>query len=141
MVACRSRLSHPAHFEAAATIGCAHAYPTIFLLCARDRHIEGVILVGIAHRARGTGQETDVAVPVVAIEGWRPRAARELIFADPLQAVSVGLRHCAAHQFVEYLGVASRVKECRPGTQSSRRLPFRSLGCRRRRRPCSPLRV
>ena len=49
-------------------------------------------------------------VAVVAVEGWRPRAAGELILADPLQAVGIGLRHRAADQLVEHLGVARGIQ-------------------------------
>jgi hypothetical protein len=56
---------------------------------AGDGHAEGVVLVGVAHRARSAGGEADVEVAIVAVEAWRPRPANKLILAYPLQAVGV----------------------------------------------------
>jgi hypothetical protein len=74
---------------------------------AGDRHAEGVELVGVAHRARGVRREAHIAVAVVAVEGWCPRAAGELVLADALHSVAVGFRHRTTGQLVEHLGVTS----------------------------------
>jgi len=73
---------------------------------ACDGHTESVELVSIANRARGAGGEADVAVAVVAVKARRPRAADQLVLADALQAVGVGLCHRAADQFVSELRVS-----------------------------------
>jgi hypothetical protein len=70
---------------------------------ARDRHAKRVELVGVAQRAGGAGQEADVAMPVVAVEARRPRAADQLIFSDALQTSGVGLCGRTTDQFVEKL--------------------------------------
>jgi hypothetical protein len=49
-------------------------------------------------------------VAVVAVEGWRPRAAGELVLADALPAVGVHFLHRATNQFVQELGVVRRIQ-------------------------------
>ena len=71
---------------------------------------ERIVFVRIGHGPRQTCQEAHVPVPVVAVEARRPRAAHQLVFADPVQPVRVRPVHRRAHHLVHHLSVARRVQ-------------------------------
>src|SRR5205823_3259065 len=76
-----------------------------------DHCPEGVVDVGVGDGAGFVGQEADVAVAVVGVEGGVPSVGRRvgLVLTDQVVAVGVGVVNGAVHDLFDDLGVTGGV--------------------------------
>lgn len=72
---------------------------------------EGVVDVVVCDLAAFVGQETNVAVAVVGVEGGVPAVGRwvYLVLTNQIVAVGVGVVNYSVDDLFDYLGVTSRV--------------------------------